>query len=211
MSLPQKPLFEKVLKDSSRFDLIHRCVHEGFKDYKKIKLGFTRRKGTVASVIWEKVTDRLIAEFDEHDGAVILDDDDTRTYVFEDKIALRFKKSDENKMSKNYPTSQALLFHDGLKAPNLLGFEDIQRAEIAYNLNELETEITDLSIVARKGSNLLWDIPIHASSENVHKLPPAKQPSNDLIKKSDKKFYKQKKKGNSLEEKKEDRKNGGQE
>ena len=100
-----------------------------------------------ANFVWEQIIDRAHAAFDTSPDVRILDANETFRFLVEDLVLFRFKKGDDAGLSNNVPTQLALAFHDHLQ--NLLGLPEVQRVDIVYQLNRLETEIRDLLVVGR--------------------------------------------------------------
>lgn len=75
--------------------------------------------------------------------------------VLEQKIAIRFKKLDEELHSRNQPTQQVKDFRSQLQ---LDGIEAPHNLEAGYVLDKLEKSIRDVHIVCPNGSGIFWDI-----------------------------------------------------
>lgn len=170
MSSLQKENFQKLLSKNGREDIIYNAVIGGWKDYQaSSEFNKWKRKGTRASIVWERMIDRALGEFDGAEGINIVERDDTVSFVFDEVLLLRFKKGDSNKISSNYPTSLALSFHKPNK--DLFGYEGVRRAEVIYVLNDRETEIESVNIVARNGKSITWEFELLGSNENIIPLP----------------------------------------
>mgnify|MGYP000557231117 CR=1 FL=1 len=124
-------------------------------------LGWFRRKSTMRALVWEYAVDGAVEAFESAPGVQILVKDDTRSFVFDDSVLLRIKKADDQFLTSNFPTRQARMFHDHGRV-DLFGFEGHQRVEAIYVMNQFETAIRQISIVARQHKNLLWayDLPV---------------------------------------------------
>lgn len=183
MAAPQKELFESVLDKYGRKDAVHRAVIGGWEDYKaSSEYEKWKRKGTRASIVWERMVDRALDDLYDQEGVQVLEKDDTVSLIFDEKLFLRFKKGSNKKLSSNYPTQLALSYHKHDR--DLFGFEGVQRGEIIYVLNNRETEVEGVYVVAREGEKVIWDFEITGSIDNIQALPITPQhpaPSKRLV------------------------------
>lgn len=94
--------------------------------------------------------------------------DDTVSFVFDQLVLVRFKKADIELKSRNYPRFLASLFH--VHDAELPGFEDLHRVEAAYVLNQLQTAVEWIGIVAREQKRILWYFDL-VGSGSIESLP----------------------------------------
>ena len=80
----------------------------------------------------------------------------------------RFKKADIELKTRNYPTFLAKLFHS--HEDDLFGFEGLHRVEAAYVLNQYQTSIDWVGIVARDHKRILWQIELERGTK-IERLP----------------------------------------
>ncbi|MNV64573.1 hypothetical protein D3C71_1572220 [compost metagenome] len=104
--------------------------------------------------MWERIARHAMVSFDGNPSVSVRRRNESLDFFVADQVLFRFKKGDSNGVSSNYPTQLALAFHD--HANNLLGLPDVQRVDVVYRLNALETEIEDVMVVAREGERILW-------------------------------------------------------
>jgi len=71
-----------------------------------------------------------------------------------DGFVLQFKKLDDQRLPRNYPTRLAIAFSHQFFLPGLAPGQ--KRLTLGYRLNELGTELRDVSIVCAKGSKILY-------------------------------------------------------
>lgn len=122
-----------------------------------------------ANFVWAQMVHRARVEFDSHSSVHIIDSYGTVSFVVEDRVLFRFKKGDAHGLSANYPTQLALSFHD--HAQTLFGLPDIHRVEVVYQLNLLETEVTDIVVVGRDGPNVAWTYSLMDQGAEIVRLP----------------------------------------
>jgi len=146
--------------------------------------GWWRRKGTRAAVMWEHTVKNGIEALS--DDALVLPHNDTVSLVFDDKVLVRAKKADLELKSRNYPTPLAQLFHEpdadlfGYEGLQRVEYEGLQRVELVYVLNQFETAIDWVGIVARERDVVLWHFELEEEAVAVEKLPieaPASEPA----------------------------------
>jgi hypothetical protein len=78
----------------------------------------------------------------------------TKWFIIGDRVLFRFKKGNQNGLSSNVATTQALAFHDPQE--NLPGIPDLIRVEAVYVLNDLATGIESLHVVRRSRARVAW-------------------------------------------------------
>jgi hypothetical protein len=93
-------------------------------------------------------------------------------------LVVQFKKVNSKGRTSNYPTQTALNFETQLLLP---GFPTCMRITCGYRLDKTNTEVADVSLIARDGDRVVW----HESLEpQLPLLAPmranAKQPAKKL-------------------------------
>ena len=111
-----------------------------------------RRKGTRAALIWEYAVQYAIEGVG--DDVEVVPHHDTVSLIFDQRVLVRIKKADTELKSRNYPTPLALLFHE--PEADLFGFTGYQRVEVVYVLDQYETKIDWIGIVARDNDRIVW-------------------------------------------------------
>jgi len=87
-----------------------------------------------------------------------------------DVVLLRFKKLDNNKRSRNIPTTQQYLFRAQLDLPGIPS--ELTHLEAGYVLNELQTGLDGVYITCPNKNRLEWFIDLTPlSGTNVARLP----------------------------------------
>jgi hypothetical protein len=101
--------------------------------------GWWRHKSTRRHIFWENAVNKLVELVEGDRGCVTIRHFDTVSSIFDDTVLVRLKKADMALRSSNYPTDQALLFHEHQK--DLFGFAGHQRVEAVYIPNRFDTGI----------------------------------------------------------------------
>ena len=107
-----------------------------------------------ANFIWEETRHEAVKRLSGVPGVAVLPRRDTTLFVVDQQVLFRFKKGDESGVSRNVKTTEAQAYHD--HAQTVLNLPGLMRVEVIYQLNELETSILDIIIVARQDSSVLW-------------------------------------------------------
>lgn len=149
---------------------ITNIVLGGWDDWRNsTQVGTWRCKRSRANFVWEQIIDRAHKEFDEISHVRVLEGHETFKFLVGDQVLFRFKKADDAGSSANIPTQLALAYHDHEK--DLFGLPEVYRVEIVYQLNQLETEITDILVAARNEDKLAWSYSLLDRSEGIIPLP----------------------------------------
>lgn len=156
MPTPNEDLVRKVLSKNNRDRLIRTAVSGAWDTFqeKYPERAWWRRKTTRASLVWEYSVENAINALADDPGVKPVPHDDTVSIVFDQLVLLRFKKADLELRTSNYPTPLASLFHR--HEAHLPGFEDLQRVEAAYVLNQFQTRVDWIGIVARDKKKTIW-------------------------------------------------------
>jgi len=157
MTTPIESVIREVLKRNGRGVRIERAILSAWNmvEEKYPDRAWWRRKSTRAAIVWEHAVDNLIAELDDDLGVIVQRHYDTVSFIFDDAVLLRIKKADIELMSRNVQTELASLFHD--HEADLFGYTGLQRIEAAYVLNQFETEIIWVGVVARESEVQLFN------------------------------------------------------
>ena len=152
--------------------------------------GIWRQSRSRANFVWEQMIERVHLSFDGKSGIHIIEGHATYKFLIDDTVLFRFKKGDETGLSANVPTQHALAFHD--HDQDLLGLPKVHRVEVVYQLNRLETEITDIIVVARDEDAVVWSYSLLNAAERIAPLPipapsgePQTRPARHLVRPRD--------------------------
>ncbi len=131
--------------------------------------GVWRCKRSRANFVWEQIIERANTALLTHDAVHAIDGHETMKFLVRDTVLFRFKKADEMGRTSNVATQLALAFHD--HEQDLFCLPEVQRVEVVYKLNRLETQIDDICVVARNGDLIAWEYSLLDAGETAVPLP----------------------------------------
>ena len=167
MPVPRKEIVQPII-DKHR-EAIVTVVHGAWQDWiASPHPGIWRQSRSRANFVWEQMIERAHLSLDQYSGVHIIEGHATYKFLIDDTVLFRFKKGDETGLSANVPTQHALAFHD--HDQDLLGLPEIHRVEVVYQLNQLETEISDVIIVARDEDAVVWSYSLLDSAERSNTI-----------------------------------------
>jgi hypothetical protein len=168
MPIPNEATVRPIL-DEVR-DRIVSAIQEAWDDWTESDYkGVWRCKRSRANFVWEQIIDRAHGALLDHDAVHVIDGNETMKFLVRDTVLFRFKKADETGRSSNVATQLALAFHD--HEQSLFDLPEVQRVEVVYKLNRLETQIDDICVVARNGDLIAWEYSLLEAGEAVIPLP----------------------------------------
>ena len=132
------------------------------------KSGRWKRRRSRANYIWEELACGAEAAF-ANDPRVRIHPKHQSCWFHIDDLVFRFKKSDSSGLTSNYPTQAALDYHD--QQEDLPGIPRVQRLEVTYVLNKLETAVQDIMLVARDQGRVLWCSSLLRNDEGGNVVP----------------------------------------
>lgn len=100
-------------------------------------------------------------------GIVVKERQETALFLVNDELVFRFKKGDESGRTSNIETQCVLDFIDPNENLALFGLPDLCRVDVAYVLNDLETKIHDVLVVARNNDAVIWSYSIMRRGEGA--------------------------------------------
>ncbi|MDP1647560.1 MAG: hypothetical protein Q8M01_05080 [Rubrivivax sp.] len=92
---------------------------------------------------------------------------ETALFLISDELVIRFKKGNEKGLTSNIGTQAVLEYNDPEESLSLLGLPDLIRVDIAYVLNDLQTKIQDVLVVARDNERVAWSYSIMQRAADV--------------------------------------------
>jgi hypothetical protein len=168
MPIPSEATVRPVL-DEIREQVVS-AIREAWEDWlASDRNGVWRYKRSRANFVWEQIIERANNALLGHDAVHLIDGHETMKFLVRDKVLFRFKKADETGRSSNVATQLALAFHD--HEQDLFGLPEVQRVEVVYKLNRLETQIDDICVVARNGDQIAWEYSLLDAGEASVPLP----------------------------------------
>lgn len=117
------------------------------------------------------------------DGVRIFERQSMHGIVVDDKYAIRFKKFDEDGLSKNQPTIQVTEFRSQLE---LDGIDAVHHLEVGYVLNAFGTDITDILVTCPAGKGNAWAMSLKSQQAktvvaDIFENVPAQEPVEGVI------------------------------
>lgn len=118
-----------------------------------------------ANVVWAYMQ----AEANEHlaslPGIRPIDAYESRTYLIDDEVLVRFKLLDADGRSRNFQTKRARLYNlaypiEGISASAL-------RVDVGYRLNALQTAISAIEVSHRAGNKVAWRFSLDQPAEAI--------------------------------------------
>ena len=149
-------------------------VHGAWREFKQLPLSapleFAR---TRACCVQDFMVRRAKEEFSDHPRVRVIVRDETAKFIFDDKVLVRFKKADASGLGSNIQTQAVLQFVE--QQQELPGLPDVQKVEVLYHLNGLQTQIDHVMVVARDGDRQIWEYPIAAEDTTQTAMFPVTQ------------------------------------
>lgn len=149
-----------------------KCVSDGWTRFQEIAdrvpigPGFAR---TRANLVWHFIADEACHSLSNIPDMLIRRTPHTVWFHYKGKVLFRFKKLDRDGFSKNFPTQQALAWHD--PQAELLTDQAGHRLDIGYTLDPTESEIDDVRVICRNGGALEWQYCIESTNAGVVSIP----------------------------------------
>lgn len=168
MPIPNEATVRPILNEIR--DQVSTAIQDAWEDWLGSDFnGVWRCKRSRANFVWEQIIDRAHAALFYHADVHVIDGNETMKFLVQDTVLFRFKKADETGRSSNVATQLALAFHD--HDQDLFDLPEVQRVEVVYKLNRLETKIEDICVVARDGALIAWEYRLMDAGEAVVPLP----------------------------------------
>lgn len=185
MPRPLKDSVRRVLSKHDRSTKIRSAIYSAWDTIQATypQRSWFRRKSTVRGLMWEHAISNVIDVLGNAPGVYVLHHFATVSFIFDDAVLLRVKKADIELKTSNYPTALADLFYEHQK--DLFGHVGLQRVEAAYVLNQFETDVDWIGVVAQQEDKQLWNFELEdapAMARIIPPPPPAKRPTSALAK-----------------------------
>lgn len=165
MALPHIETVQMAIKPLE--PMITRAYMRAWKDWRDAGLMHWRKRGR-ANFVWEQAAHYVAVDLADVPGVTIIVRHESYHFLVNDVVSFRLKKADQSGFTSNYPTQEAMAFHDP-QLP-LEGVPVEQRVEVVYSLDSLETDISDILVVARDGETIAWSYSL-LGDEAVTALP----------------------------------------
>lgn len=168
MPIPNQTIVKPII-DEIRDEIVA-AIHEAWDDWMASDhVAVWRCKRSRANFVWEQIIDRAHTTLLSLDCVHIIEATETMKFLIQDQVLFRFKKADDSGRTANVATQMAMAFHD--HDQDLFGLPEVQRVEVVYKLNKLETAIADICVVARDGNAVSWEYSLLDADVVVAPLP----------------------------------------
>jgi hypothetical protein len=178
MALDQDDVYKEV---KGHIRTLWTCIAGGFTHYREnYPDQEIHRKTTRACNVNDIIFAKVIAAFDEVPGAHIIDNpNQPRVLSLSSRVSLWFKKLDDNRLTANYPTEEALK-RDGGQS-NL--FEEAEIIVAGYMLSDDESAVKRITFSPPKFVQPRWFIDVEAVAQPIQmKGPQRAAPSKVRLK-----------------------------
>lgn len=153
---------------------IQRCLRHGWDMWERLRdlapdLFKPLKKRTRASFVHDHVCDQVRQSFNGVDGVVVSEKRGVLLLTIAERVDIRFKKLDKKGRARNIITKQQANLAAQMRMP---GFTEAMKLTAGYQLNELQTEMTNYLITYQRGRNLIWAFPLLGTEVEVIPLFP---------------------------------------
>jgi len=153
MSMPLPDLETVRAALASLESILTNAYLQAWRDWQAAGLTHWRKRGR-ANYVWEQATHHALLNVSQRPDVTVIVKNESYHFLVDEAVSFRMKKADNSGFTSNYPTQEALAFHDSQQP--LTGIPAAQRVEVTYTLNKAETDISDIVVVAREGDNISW-------------------------------------------------------
>jgi len=157
MAVAVEPQVREVLgeHESTILDIVRAAWDDWLASPHRSQIRYRR---TRANLMHDFMVRRAITAFDGNRDVHIIHQDETAKFLFGQQVLVRLKKGDGNFLGSNIETQAVLAFTD----PQLTisGLPDVQKVDVIYVLNDLETTIARVAVTARDNDVRLWSYDI---------------------------------------------------
>ncbi len=132
---------------------------------------------TRASLIHDWMLDTARREFAGVPGSEFVDIESKGLVLLslDGQLLVRFKKFDDMRRPRNYPTAHARQYDQQMSLPEI---PKATRVYCGYRLNRFQTDLRDVSISCMRGTRVEWNIEIEQAEQSVIRLPQPDSGSN---------------------------------
>ena len=159
MSLPDESHVKAVLEpfEDSLVDIVLRAWDDSAEDRARYQY-----KRTLRCIMHERMMRAAAAEFDSVLGVLVQEQHETAYFIFSG-VTARIKHGDEKGLGRNNHTQSSFAFVNPEAEPweLPLGLPDVQRVDVTYILNKLETRVEQVLVTGRDGDRALWSYPLY--------------------------------------------------
>ncbi len=157
MALADETEVRRILSafEPTILDIVHGAWGDWMASPHRSTLRYPR---TRACLVHEFMVKRAIEAFDGSNDVHVIHQDETAKFLIRQELLLRLKKGDSNGLGCNIETQAVLNFTD----PQMVipGLPDVQKVDVVYILNTIETQIDRVAVAARDNGTRLWSYDI---------------------------------------------------
>lgn len=172
MALPDLETVQTALKPLEA--LIISAYRRAWEDWRNASLTHWRPRGR-ANYVWEQAAHYAVTDAAAMANVVTILKNESYHFLVDGAVSFRLKKADQAGFTSNYPTQEAMTFHDP-QLP-LSGVPAEHRVEVVYALNASETDIKEILVVARDGDAIAWSYSI-VGNDMIIALPTMPSPDH---------------------------------
>lgn len=135
----------------------YRFIDGAWDDYGKypLDLRIEHSARSRASLVHDHIVARATRYATNATSVRVADVNGLHLFVFEARIAIRFKKLDELLRTRNQPTQQVQRFKAQMELP---GIEASHNLEAGYILSEDQQQISAVHLLCPSGTGVYWDV-----------------------------------------------------
>ncbi len=165
--IPDEDHAKSVLKEYE--EIIVNIILDAWKDCWAKHKDLHDFKRTRACIMHQFMMRHAKASFAAKPLVQIIPGHETAYFLIEDRLAIRLKKGDEKHLGRNNKTQMSLAFvtPEAEQTSLPLGLPAVQRLDVTYSLNDLESKIEGISVAGRDGPRRLWHFDIYPRKGEV--------------------------------------------
>ena len=147
----------------------YQAIQQGFNDFTSAQAHRpVRENATKSHIVWDYILQRVNAVVVSNSNNLRLQKKNRMFYVeVNSKVAIKFKKFDDNCKSSNIQTGQVLTFRNHLFEHH---GQQIFPIEIGWNVDEYYSNITSVNFVSPFGEGILWRIEYRPADKTYTEL-----------------------------------------
>jgi hypothetical protein len=175
-------------------DRLSECIDLGWTDFER-ECGHIRHKTsprTRACIVHDNIVTHARRIFESEKRVLLYERNGTLMLQIDEMFLLRFKKLDEDKLSKGIDTQERIDFLDQAELPGVHRGTNIIAG---YELNILQTGIKEISITCPNGKQNAWTFELNRFGADVFSIhtPPMSETEDNSTQIRTKKNYSSKK------------------
>ena len=148
-------------------ETLWRIPHRAWERYNAIpdKAPLAAQPRVRANIVWAYMQEEANEHLLGAGGVRPIDAFDSRTYLIDDQVLVRFKLLDADGRSSNFQTKRARLYN--LNYPIEGISPSAMRVDVGYRLNELQSAIAGIEVSHRAGKKVAWRFSLDQPAEAI--------------------------------------------